>query len=274
MWIARALAGLVAGHVLRRAAPWLANVKSEKMPFRWPWLEVLAALALIPVTGPWILFTLLLLAITATDFHVKLIPDRVSYPGAAAGLACSALFPDAICGFLNHDVLLRVAGLDAGTMGGLALGVAGAAAGFGVLEAFRRGVGAIVGMEVMGMGDSKLLLMMGAFLGPSMILLSLVPALTAGIVLGYPYTKLAKTPHLPFGPALALGGYVTLLWGGAILDAWFGLILSARSMSPKASGALSLVLMGVAIALLLRVRRRRAEYTRQIEEDYDQLDER
>jgi leader peptidase (prepilin peptidase)/N-methyltransferase len=265
-----ALAGLVAGHVLRRATPLLAGVKSDGMPFRWPWLEIVGAVAFAVVAWraalpPWFLLTALLVAITGTDFHVKLIPNRITYPGTVLGLAASAIWPAGITGALDQGALVG---------SGLALGLLGAAAGFLLLELFRRGVGAVVGMEVLGMGDSKLLLMVGAFLGPVVVLLSIVPALLCGIVLGIPYTRIAKTPHLPFGPALALGGYLTMLFGAWIRDAWLGLGASARELSPKATGGLALLLLAIAVGLLLRVRRRRAEYTRMIEEDYERLEER
>jgi leader peptidase (prepilin peptidase)/N-methyltransferase len=274
-----ALAGLVLGHLVRRGAAWLAGVKGSGLPFKWPWLEAVSAAAFAVVAWlapapPWFILTALLVGITGTDFLAKLIPNRITFPGTAIGIVASAVWPGAVAALLGQERLLDAIGLAPNLLGGLVLGVLGAAAGFLVLEIFRRGVGAIVGMEVLGMGDSKLLLMAGAFLGPYAILLSIVPALVSGIVLGVPYTKLAKTPHLPFGPALALGAYLTLLFGAEILDAWLGLGQAAVSMSPKARAWTMLILFGVAIWLLVRVRRRREEYTRQIEEDYDRLEER
>jgi len=259
----------------------LARVKIEGLPFRWPWVELGGAVSFALVAGwchwdepSWFVFSLLLLAATSTDFAFKLIPDRITGPGLLLGIASSALFPGRISHFLFHEVLLDMAGLDPGTGGAILLSCAGALLGFGLLEGFRRLVGACVGMEVFGMGDSKLLGLMGAFLGPAMILLSLVPALVAGIVFGVPYTRLARTPHLPFGPALALGGFLTLLYSRFFAGVWVALGEMARSMSPGVSLALSIVLLAIAIGLLIRVRRRRADYARRIEEDYERLEER
>ena len=161
-----------------------------------------------------------------------------------------------------------------GALAGFLLGAMGAAVGFLLLEIVRRAMGAVVGMEVLGMGDSKLLMMVGAFLGPQMVLLSLAPALLFGIGFGVPYTKLAKTPHLPFGPALAFGGYGTMLFWKEIAGGWTAFMRLAQDAPPAVRIVLSLVLLAVAIGLLMRVRRRRREYTEQIEQEYDQLEER
>lgn len=274
--------GVLVGRVVRVATPALAQVRGDGVPFSWPWVELAAGGAFLAVAlafgvdsaaAKWYLFALLLLAITATDFFCKLIPDRLTYPGAVAGLLLSFLTPGDIASFLNHPRLLGLIGLEPNALGGLVLSLVGAAVGFGLFEGFRRLMSALAGMEVMGMGDSKLLMLVGAFLGPSMVLLGLVPGLACGILLGVPYTKIAKTPHLPFGPALALGAFLTLFLGDGILAAWVGFGDWTRSLPPNLMRLFALTLLGVAIGLMIRVRKRRAEYSRQIEEEYDRLDD-
>ncbi|MCZ6788268.1 MAG: prepilin peptidase, partial [Planctomycetota bacterium] len=110
--------------------------------------------------------------------------DRISFPGAGIGLIYSALAPDDICKFFHHTGILGVLRLSPGHVGGLVLAVLGALIAYGALELFRRVFGRIAGLEVMGMGDSKLLGMMGAFLGPQMVLFSLMPGLLCGLVIG------------------------------------------------------------------------------------------
>jgi len=265
-----ALLGIAAGHGVRRLTPRLAGVGHEGPIFRLPWVELFGGLSFglcaATVGWPYSLFALLLLAVTSTDFLFKLVPDRVTYPGTAVGLVFSAAYPERINAFLGQGAW--------GQHNGFLVALLGAAAGFAFLEAVRRLMGGAVGVEVMGMGDSKLLMMAGAFLGPKAIVLSLVPALAAGLVIGVPYTQLAKSPHLPFGPALAIGAFVTLLWGRDILDLWFGFARWTRELPPAATLTISIVLLAVAVGLMLRVRKRRAEYTRRIEEDYDELEER
>ena len=75
----------------------------------------------------------------------------------------------------------------------------------------------------MGGGDMKLGAMMGAFLGWKLVLLAILLGVFAGgavaIGLLVTGTKGRKDP-VPFGPFLALGGVVSLLWGNALL-AWY-----------------------------------------------------
>ena len=71
--------------------------------------------------------------------------------------------------------------------------------------------------EGMGMGDVKMLAMLGAFLGhhPALLFIIFVSSFlgsVAGIIMMVLYGRDLKYP-LPFGPFLALGGLVYLLWG-------------------------------------------------------------
>lgn len=79
----------------------------------------------------------------------------------------------------------------------------------------------ITGKDGIGHGDFKLLAMLGAWGGwqilPLTILLSsLVGAVVGVIVLNLRNAK-TSTP-LPFGPYLAIAGWIALLWGGQITD--------------------------------------------------------
>ena len=75
----------------------------------------------------------------------------------------------------------------------------------------------------MGGGDMKLGAMMGAFLGWKLVLLAILLGVFAGgaVAIGLlaTGTKGRKDP-VPFGPFLALGGVVSLLWGDKLL-AWY-----------------------------------------------------
>ncbi len=270
MTIICAVLGLAAGHAVRRLTPWLASVRHEGPVFRLPWVELVGGLAFglcaATVGWPWCVFALLLLAVTSTDFLCKLIPDRVIIPGTIVGVLFSASRPHQINAFLGQGAWAQD--------NGFLVALMGAGVGFGLFELVRRVMGKAVGMEVMGMGDSMLLLMSGAFLGPKMIVLSLVPSLAAGLALGIPYTRIAKTPHLPFGPALALGSFVTLLAGQRILDAWVDFAVWTQTAPPAVTMGAAIGLLVVAVGLMLRVRKRRADYTKQIEDEYDQLEDR
>jgi leader peptidase (prepilin peptidase)/N-methyltransferase len=150
--------------------------------------------------APDLVAALLLLAalvvITGIDLDHQIIPDVITLPGivVGAGLAV-ALHPAAWL-----DTLL---GILAG--GGL----------FFVIIVVSRGG--------MGGGDMKLGAMMGAFLGWKLVLLAILLGVFVGgavaVTLLATGAKGRKDP-VPFGPFLALGGAVSLLWGNSLL-AWY-----------------------------------------------------
>lgn len=284
-WIS-ALALLAAGHLLRRATPALAGLRERRLPFSWPWLELAggglgwligrAAGAPGGLFWPPFLLTLLLLAACATDYLVKLIPDAITFGGAAAGLLLSALFPELILSQPLHDVLLAAWGLGgaAGWLAGLVLAVAGALVGFALLELVRRTAGLAAGLEVMGMGDSKLLMAIGAFLGPFGALAVLALSFLLGVAHGLLAAAITRQPHAPFGPALAAGAWLHLFGGGFLPRLWDrfqGLVL-ALPFGWLAAGYA--VLLTCVVLLVLRVRRRAAEYEEIIEADYQEIERR
>ncbi|MEE8105204.1 MAG: nuclear transport factor 2 family protein [Planctomycetota bacterium] len=278
LFLVFALAGAASGYAVRTRASQLAGVTDRKLESRFFWFEILTALAFMGVHArfgftlsafTWYAFVLLLAAVTATDLLVKLIPDKVTLGGAAIGVVCSIAFPKDIHGFFNQGALLDVS---ADAVGGFVLSLTGMVAGFLALEGIRRGMGALAGMDVMGMGDSKLIGLMGAFLGPKLVLFALVPGVLCGLVIGIVYTKLKNSPHFPFGPALGLGGLIALLWGDELAAECMSAVRAMSSMGGAVAILLQLVLLGIAISLMLRVRRRRAQYEAAIEADYAEVE--
>jgi leader peptidase (prepilin peptidase)/N-methyltransferase len=81
----------------------------------------------------------------------------------------------------------------------------------------------LTGKEGMGHGDFKLLAAMGAWVGlkgilPTILLSSLVGAIVGSIWLAAKGRDRA-TP-IPFGPYLAVAGWIVFFWGGAMVD-WY-----------------------------------------------------
>lgn len=97
----------------------------------------------------------------------------------------------------------------------------GAVAGYGLLWSVFWLFKLVTGKDGMGYGDFKLLAMLGAWGGwqilPLTILLSsLVGAIIGLVLLRWRHAK-TSTP-IPFGPYLAIAGWIALLWGGQITD--------------------------------------------------------
>jgi leader peptidase (prepilin peptidase)/N-methyltransferase len=143
-------------------------------------------------------FAAALVTITFIDLDHRIIPDVISLPGIAVGLAVSFVSP-----------LVRP--FDA---------VLGVLAGGGFLLAIAAGYQAIRGQEGMGGGDIKLLAMIGAFLGWQSIFVTLMVASVVGSVIGIGlmlYQRADAKLAIPFGPFLACGALVHLFFGDRIL---------------------------------------------------------
>jgi leader peptidase (prepilin peptidase) / N-methyltransferase len=163
-------------------------------------------------------FVTLLLGIALTDAQFYVIPDVFTLGGTAAGLAF-ALLP-----------------------GGLVwwVGFVGAALGYGLLwavrwagdAALRRGL--IGGEELdsvleegekpttMGEGDLRMMAMVGAFLGPAGVLLTVFLGALAGSLVFLPLRLLGKRIAIPFGVFLAVGAALALVIGDDLLSWYLG----------------------------------------------------
>jgi leader peptidase (prepilin peptidase)/N-methyltransferase len=78
----------------------------------------------------------------------------------------------------------------------------------------------VTGREGMGYGDFKLLAALGAWLGWTMLLPIVLLSSLAGAVLGVGLLVLARRGRnvpIPFGPYLAIAGFITLLYGKQIV---------------------------------------------------------
>jgi leader peptidase (prepilin peptidase)/N-methyltransferase len=142
----------------------------------------------------------LLVACSLIDIERRIIPNRITGPGALAA------------------VLLGLA-LDPGGEPARLLWAA-IAGGFLLLTALARPSG-------MGMGDVKLLAMMGLFLGRPVVvalLVALLGSVVTGVVLARRHgVQVARKTGLPFGPYLAAGGIVAALAGAQLIQAYLSL---------------------------------------------------
>lgn len=277
--------GCVVGHLARRLSPWLIGLRDRSMPFRWPWPELLGGIAFaaaaVPAgfsgTQPAARFVLvgLLLALTVTDAHRKMLPDLLTLGGLVIGLAFAAGRPEPIEVFLSQWLSLDFIRFpDAAPLWsqGLVLALLGAAAGFGLLEGFRRLLALLTGVDGLGGGDPKLLAMIGAFLGPHSVVLSLLPACAVGALVGIVQRLRTGQPHAAFGPALAAGGLTTMLAGDALLSLLWRLSLALVNLPIGALIAFYAVLIALLVGVVLRMRQRAAAYNQILEEDYEALE--
>ena len=149
-----------------------------------------------------ILFACALIVLFVTDLQHKILPNRITLPGIVIGFVCSIFLPPG-----PRDSLI------------------GIAVGGGVLYAIAEGYYRVRGEEGLGMGDVKLLAMIGAFLGWKLVLLTLVMASLSGSIVGVALiaSKRGNMKYaLPFGTFLAIGAVVSAGWGTPIVDWYFG----------------------------------------------------
>src|SRR5260370_17392946 len=115
-------------------------------------------------TFKWLFFSCLIIVLTITDLRVRMLPDAVTWPGFGAGLAFSAVLPaDDGVALLLFWKLPHWAHRD------FVLGLLSAFLGAAFGSLFLWGAGAFYkflrGREGLGLGDVKMMAMVGTFMG-------------------------------------------------------------------------------------------------------------
>ncbi len=104
---------------------------------------------------------------------------------------------------------------------GLADSVTGAIAGYLVLWSIYHLFRLLTGKEGMGYGDFKLLAALGAWMGWQMLPLIVLLSSVVGAVIGLALMatgRMNKDKPMPFGPFIAIAGWIALIWGEQIMD--------------------------------------------------------
>ena len=157
-----------------------------------------------PLLAVRLVFAAMLVALFFIDLEHQLLPDAITLPGVVIGVAASAW---------------------AGP--GLLSSAAGAALGAGTLLAIRWGWKRITGIDGMGLGDVKMLAMVGAFLGWQQVWLVLFLASLTGAVVGVSIAVTGRgsmKSRLPFGTFLAVAALIASAWGEHVISWYVGLI--------------------------------------------------
>ena len=171
----------------------LSFVVAYTVPFGWPLLFAL-------------LFTWALISLTFIDFDTMLLPDQITLPLLWLGL------------------LVNISG----TFVGLSGAVLGATFGYLSLWSIYWIFKLITGKEGMGYGDFKLLAALGAWFGWQALPLIILISSFAGAIIGIAViaaSKDKKSRPMPFGPYLAVAGWVFLVYGDVITQFYYSLVL-------------------------------------------------
>jgi leader peptidase (prepilin peptidase)/N-methyltransferase len=142
-----------------------------------------ASFGLTLATFKWVFFTCLIIVLTITDLRVRLLPDAVNWPGAGAGLLFAALVPpdDGTALWLSERLALVP---PPGPILGVLDAIIGAAFGSLLLWGSAALYKAVRGREGMGLGDVKMMAMVGAFLGLRGSFLTILVGTLLGSIVG------------------------------------------------------------------------------------------
>jgi len=187
----------------------------NKISIRYPFIELTSAITVTIVAFYFgvtlqalfaICLTWALIALSMIDFDHQLLPDDIVLP------------------FLWGGIILNLFGI----FTDIESSILGAIFGYGSLFTVAVIFKFIRNKEGMGNGDFKLLALFGAWFGwqslPFVILMSSAVGATIGILLVI-FKANSWATKIPFGPYLAIAGWISMLWGSYIMSAYLNAVM-------------------------------------------------
>jgi leader peptidase (prepilin peptidase) / N-methyltransferase len=153
-----------------------------------------------PLLAARLILVVILIVLFGIDLHHQILPNVITLPGIAIGFLFSLVGPP---GWVESLI-------------GIALGG-------GILYAIAAAYYAVRREEGLGMGDVKMLAMIGAFLGWKAVLVTLILSSFAGALVGIGimvFSKGSMRLALPFGTFLSLGALAAMLVGEPLVT-WY-----------------------------------------------------
>ncbi len=147
-----------------------------------------------------------LIALTMIDYDTKLLPDDMTLPLVWTGLIINAF----------------------GVFTTLESALWGAIAGYLSLWTVYQGFKLLTGKEGMGFGDFKLLAALGAWMGWQFVPLIIILSSFVGAFIGIGlilFQGRDRNTQIPYGPYLAIAGWIALLWGNEIIALYWSTML-------------------------------------------------
>jgi leader peptidase (prepilin peptidase) / N-methyltransferase len=183
----------------------------HRISVMYPLVEVATAITFVaawrafgptPLLATRLIFLSALIVLAVTDLRERLLPNAITLPGIIAGLVCSLVAPP-------------------GPLSALLGVVVGGGLPFVVGEIYYR----VRGIDGLGMGDVKMLAMIGAFLGAPLALLTLFAASFLGVVVGVPIILLTRNREypVPLGTLLSVGAFAAAFAGQPVVEWYTGL---------------------------------------------------
>jgi leader peptidase (prepilin peptidase)/N-methyltransferase len=177
----------------------------------------------------WAAFSAVMVVLVFTDLRERILPDVVNFTGLAFGLVLSLFTKPAdgtalwlanrVFDFPPPQPVISL--VDA---------VLGALLGGGLLWVVSEAYFRLRKREGMGLGDVKMMLMVGAFLGPKRTLLTIFAGSVLGSVIGVAYIlgrRKGSNYELPFGTFLGMAALLAAFFGTQVVN-WYQSLLMVR----------------------------------------------
>lgn len=174
------------------------------------------------LTVKWAAFSAILVVLIFTDWHARILPDKVNFTGLAFALAIS-FFVRPEDGTASWIAARLFDFPPPAPVISFADALIGAAVGGGLLWIVGEGYFRLRGREGMGFGDVKMMLMAGAFLGLRRTILTILAGSILGALLGAIFiiaSRKGSNYELPFGTFLGAAALLVVFFGSPIV-AWY-----------------------------------------------------
>jgi len=208
----------------------------ERISFRYPAVELLTAALFVAVAWhagltaalPFdLVFASALLALVFIDAEHMILPNVITYPGIVFAVIARIAIPY-LTGTPHFD---DIPSLSHGALANMPIGVIslagallGALIGGGSLWLMGWTWEKLRGIEAMGLGDVKMMFMVGAYLGWRLTILTIFVGVLTGSVIGIALMARKGQRNmqmlLPFGVFLGLGAVAALLFGAPLVE-WY-----------------------------------------------------
>jgi leader peptidase (prepilin peptidase)/N-methyltransferase len=203
---------------------------------RYPAVELLTAVMFVAVAWhdglsaalPFdLIFCSALLALVFIDSKHMILPNVITYPGMVFAVVARIALPLITGGFHFDDI----PSLTYGALEGVPIwvvsvvgAIVGALIGGGSLWLMGWTWEKLRGIEAMGLGDVKMMFMVGAYLGWRLTILTMFIGVLSGSIIGIAMMarqgKKDMQLMLPFGVFLGLGAIASLLFGSYVVE-WY-----------------------------------------------------
>ncbi len=193
------------------------------------YLVCFLAFGLTLETLKWAIFASILLILVSTDLRERILPDVVNFTGFGIALVLSLFLPPAdgtaqwlATRYFDFPPPMPVISL--------ADALFGAAFGSGVLWIISEGYFRLRKREGMGLGDVKMMLMAGAFLGLKRTVLTILLGSILGSIIGVAFIAIRRKGsdyELPFGTFLGAGALIVVFFGTPFVN-WYMSLLRVR----------------------------------------------